>query len=228
MELAIHKTELLVLKGPRCSRSLEITIMGHKITQSTQVKYLGAVLQKNMVISKHIDYVLGRVAAKQAALAGLMPNVGTPSYHTRRVLWAVVQSVVTYAASVWSEILRKHKYKQQMVSLQRKSLVRIISAYRTGTAEAAQVVAGCPPIDLVVAERCFLYMIGGGQQGNRRMARRRTARRWQELWDRCVVSDENEWRVLHIYISGVMKCKEVKDRARQGQGTVVDGKANGA
>ncbi|XP_045482747.1 uncharacterized protein LOC123686563 [Harmonia axyridis] len=53
-----------------------------------------------------------------------------------------------------------------MISIQRKSLLRVSSAYRTVSAEAVQLIAGFPPIDLMLAERCFLFT------------------RWQERWTR--------------------------------------------
>lgn len=45
-------------------------------------------------------------------------------------------------------------------------------------------VAGFPPIDLMVAEKCFLFAVGEALRGNKNMARRRTLRNGQERWDR--------------------------------------------
>lgn len=78
--------------------------------------------------------------------------------------------------------MKREKYRGQLLSVQRRGLLRVISAYRTTSDEAAQVISGYPPIDLMVAEVCYLFKVGTRLEGNRRMARRRTYDKWQDRW----------------------------------------------
>lgn len=183
LEIAAQKTELLIVRGPRNTETIKINFMGEEILPKTEMKYLGVVFQKKLQFAKHVKYTAEKAAEKQAAFMRLMPNIGGPGYNKRRLLCGVVHSTLLYAAPVWREVLKIKEHKDTMTSVQRVALLRVISGYRTVSALAAQVVAGFPPIDLMVAERCFLYTIGGALPGNRRMASRRTLRMWQQRWE---------------------------------------------
>ncbi|XP_045463894.1 uncharacterized protein LOC123673453 [Harmonia axyridis] len=101
--------------------------------------------------------------------------------------------------------MKREKQRTQLISVQRRGLLRVASAYRTVSSEAAQVIAAFPPIDLMVAEACFLFKIGTRLPGNRNMARKRTLRMWQKRWEEgktesdlcelCQVPDSPE----HVY-----------------------------
>lgn len=65
----------------------------------------------------------------------------------------VIHSTILYAAPVWRSAIKVERNKQLLISCQRKTLLRVASAYRTVSAQAVQVIAGFPPIDLMVAER---------------------------------------------------------------------------
>ncbi|XP_056642818.1 uncharacterized protein LOC130449163 [Diorhabda sublineata] len=130
-----------------------------------------------------MKHTVEKADKKIAQLRRLMPNVGGPGYCKRRVLCQVMHSVLLYAAPAWREAMKIHSYKERLMAAQRKGLLMVAAAYRTVSAEAVQVIAGFPPIDLMIAERCFLYKIGGRLAGNRRMARERTYKKWQERDD---------------------------------------------
>lgn len=85
-----------------------------------------------------------------------MPNVGGQSYHKRSgLLSGVIHSVLLYAAPAWREVIKVGTHRSKLIATQRKGLLRTASAYRTVSAEAVQVIVGFPPIDLMIAERCF-------------------------------------------------------------------------
>ncbi|XP_044754970.1 uncharacterized protein LOC123313925 [Coccinella septempunctata] len=191
LEIATQKTEILVAKGPRNINTFRLNIMGKEIIPKKDLKYLGVVFQKNLIFSRHIEYVTKKAAEKLAATSRLMPNVGGPGYWKRRILCGVVHSVLLYAAPVWREAVKRKQQLDKLISLQRKAMLRVASAYRTTSAKAVQLIAGFPPIDLMVAERCFLFKIGGRLAGNRRMAYARTLKKWQERWE--MTEGKAEW-----------------------------------
>lgn len=206
LKIAPQKTEVLVAKGPKSVKSFGIMVEGVKIDAKPQLRYLGVVFRKDLSFSHHIDHIVEKALAKSAALGRIMPNIGGPAYYKRRLLSGVVHSVLLYAAPVWRDEIKKANQLRKMVAIQRKSLLRVASAYRTVSAEAVQVVAGFPPIDLMVAERCFLYKVGGRLAGNRRMARERTLKKWQERWERTEGKAQWTKKLIHE-ISPWIKCK---------------------
>ncbi|XP_057657370.1 uncharacterized protein LOC130894505 [Diorhabda carinulata] len=145
-----------------------------RVEAKKKIKYLGVIITKNLNLLEHIKYTVEKANKKATQLRRLMPNVGGPGYCKRRVLCLVIHSVLLYAAPAWREAMKIQSYKERLMAAQRKGLLMVAAAYRTVSAEAVQVIAGFPPIDLMIAERCFLYKIGGRLAGNRRMARERT------------------------------------------------------
>lgn len=82
-----------------------------------------------------------------------------------------------YAAPVWSKALKNKKLLAKLTRVQRLVNIRISSAYRTISAEGVGVIAGVPPIELLVEERVQRYY-GAGKTA----ARDRLYERWQEKW----------------------------------------------
>lgn len=89
-------------------------------------------------------------------------------------------------------MLEKRKYREEMIRLQRRILLRVISAYRTVSAEACQVVAGVSPIDLLARERCENYE-NGRINKNKRTTREKWQLRWRDTekaaWTRRLIPD---------------------------------------
>lgn len=132
----------------------------------------------------------------------MLPNIGGLGYLKRWALCSEIHGTLFYAAPVWREILNHQKYRSLLMSVQRVALIRVSSAYRTVSASAVQVVAGCPPIDIMIKEICFLYMVEEKQADIRRMARSRSLRNWQcrwrdeettALWTRKLIPSVSDW-----------------------------------
>lgn len=98
----------------------------------------------------------------QTVLSRILSNVGGPKGYKRALLDVVVQSIVLYGALVLHLVLRYKKYRAKLVQLQKQGLLRVASTYRTVSVEAAQVVSGLVPIDLLIEERVKLYRSGDG------------------------------------------------------------------
>ena len=74
----------------------------------------------------------------------------------------VVTSVEIYAALIWAGAMDKRTYRTGMDAAYRRSALRVISASRTVSTDAAVVIAGMMPLKLVVdIER--RKMIRGGE-----------------------------------------------------------------
>ena len=113
-------------------------------------------MSKNVRFGEHIKTAIAKAEKTMATLMGLMPNIGGPNSRMRAILCGVVHSVLLYGAPIWYSVCTVKKYRDMLVSCQRKFLIRVIRAYRTVSGEATQVVAAIPPIDLLAKERHLL------------------------------------------------------------------------
>lgn len=110
-------------------------------------------------------------------LERILPNMERPSSPRRQVIASVISNILLYGSEVWYPIVRKQaKARNRLITTKRKTQMRVISAYRTVSAEATSVIAGTPPI-LMLAE--------GGYRGRQNahlkktQIRKDTLQKWQ-------------------------------------------------
>jgi hypothetical protein len=134
-----------------------------------------------MTFSKHVMQAAAKAEKTAAMLARVMPNLAGPSSARRLLLTTVTTSILLYGAEIWAGDPMYAKDVRVLIGVQRRVLIRVIVAYRTISAEAAQVIAGAPPVDLLATERALL---GKAKETGltRAEARRRTEREWQRRW----------------------------------------------
>lgn len=185
LELAPEKTEAVFLRCPKnVKMQTNFYLRGTQIEPKKAIKYLGMMIDWQVIFGEHIRYVCKKADIRTTALAKLLPNIKGPNCNKRRVLAGVVQSTVLYAAPIWSKCLRIDTYRKTLLSTQRKILLRVTSAYRTVSTLAVQVIAGIPPIDLLAEERRRIYTSQEIQiELRNKMERRETMGRWQSRWN---------------------------------------------
>lgn len=155
------------------------------VTTSHSAKYLGVFLDNKLTYGVHLRTACEKASAVTKSLSRLMANLGGPSPAKRRLLMLTVQSVLLYGAEIWGHITRTNKYRQGLVSVQRRSALRIASSYRTVSGPAIFVIAGVIPIDLLAQERQAIYVdsaTDGRAQASVR-AREQTMEVWQSRWE---------------------------------------------
>lgn len=96
--------------------------------------------------------VTNKAEERLSVLSKLMQNISGPSSEKRLLLYGVVQSIVLYGAHIWAGATDIQKYKKMLERLQRRALLRVVSGYRTISTEAVQVLAGIPPLNLMILE----------------------------------------------------------------------------
>ena len=183
LQLAPQKTEVVILAGRRTIRDLQVTISGIQITSKKKVKYLGIQMGHNLNMGAHIQSVTEKAEKAIAALSRLMPNVGGPRANKRRLLGNVVDSIILYGAPIWGDWVEKDTYRKLIEKPQRKVAIRIVSAYRTVSTKAIQVIAGTVPIHLLVKERINIKNVYD-QSIKKTAAREETLKIWQQEWDK--------------------------------------------
>lgn len=211
LEMAAEKTEICVLKGGRQRQSIDFIVdadKGNRITPKKTVKYLGIMISQNLNFGPHVKYVCEKTAKQTAALQKILPNVGGAGYSKRLVLSGAAHSTMLYAASIWLGAMDAKIHENALTSQQRKVLLRAVSAYRTVSATAAQVIAATPPIKLMAKERRFLQNVQANSAlpGVRRQARKKTLTAWQKEWEK-----QEKWtRTLIGRIEPWVECEHRK------------------
>lgn len=101
LKLAPQKTDAIVFR-PRgkTGRQLSIRIDKTRITTSPNFKYLGLIIDDKSTFKEHFKYTAQKTMKVASALARLLPNVGGPNEHTRRLYSAVVHSIMMYGAPI--------------------------------------------------------------------------------------------------------------------------------
>ncbi|XP_045449438.1 uncharacterized protein LOC123658003 [Melitaea cinxia] len=111
------------------------------------MRYLGLTLDGRWAFGAHFAELAPRVVKAAASLGRLLPNVGGPSAHCRRLYSGVIRSMAMYGAPIWADALGRAN-KIQLRRPQRVIATRAIRGYRTVSWTAACVLAGDPPWEL--------------------------------------------------------------------------------
>lgn len=156
LRLAPEKTEAIILKGHGKKDKISIEVLGAQIQLTKKLKYLGVMIGQGTTFGSHIKYATEKADNSKVALRRITRNIGGPSSRKRMLLYGVIQSIM-YAAPVWAEWIVYKKYRNLLISAQRKALLLVAMAYRTVSAAGIQVVTGVPPMDLLVRERDVGY-----------------------------------------------------------------------
>lgn len=126
-----------------------------------------------------------------AALCRIMPNTRGPKYLRRKILADVVRSVILYAAPVWWESTKLKTYRHKISSVYRLAALRVSCAFKTVSDEAAFVIAGLIPIDLMAKESGQITSSTGVPGGVlRETVRAASITEWQARWS---VSEKGRW-----------------------------------
>lgn len=105
------------------------------------------------------------------SLGRLMPNLRGPKETKRKLYANVVLSILLYAAPVWCDALTSSRRgREKLDRIMKVTNLRVTSAYRTVSLEAASILARIPPLHLLAAERRRVYLrtkdLRDGGEGN--------------------------------------------------------------
>lgn len=192
LELADHKTEAVLITGRKKTEYMTVTVGDTEIRSKDSVKYLGVMIDKRLNFKTHIAYATEKAFKIQAALSRMLPNIGGPRYESRILLSRVVSSALAYAAPIWANVLNIETTRKKISSVYRLSAIRTIRGYRTISTEAAYVLAGMIPIDILADEMARIYrrrasIIGVPETSVLKLIkeeeRETSLERWQSRWD---------------------------------------------
>ena len=82
-------------------------------------------------------------------LSRLIANVGGATASKRRLMMAVMESILLYSCKIWVSALNTEKSRKVTASVQRRVDLREAISYRTLSDPVVLVIAGVIPIDLL-------------------------------------------------------------------------------
>jgi len=142
LEVAPEKTEAILFHG---QKRLDFTnpliqVKGTFVRVSPHIKYLGVMLDARLNFRHHFKYVDSKIGKITRALGCLMPNLRGPLERKRRLYAGIIESVVLYAAPIWSESLNIEA-RRLFRRWQRAIAVRVCAAYRSVSFDSATLLA---------------------------------------------------------------------------------------
>jgi hypothetical protein len=149
LQLSAAKSQMLYLRGnldPR--RPPLVRLYGHSLKLVDSFKYLGVWLSKNLSPITHAKTISAKGVARLYEISRL--SKASWGFRTRDLMVVyrgVFLPIVTYAVSFWHGAAPA-SVARILIAAQRRVLVGATQAYKTISADAVQVIAGVPPIDL--------------------------------------------------------------------------------
>lgn len=128
LKLAPQKSEAIILRGPRKRDHIKIHIDGVEIPTKRAIKYLGVHLDDLGTFGPHVLAAVRKADTRIQALRQLMANIHGPNSLKRALLCGVATNDFLYAAPIWADALRIHRYKEMLRRTHRKALLRVASA----------------------------------------------------------------------------------------------------
>lgn len=195
LQLADNKTEVVLVTSRKVRETITLTVGEHDITSLPSLRYLGIQIDARLRFDEHLENISEKAGGVANSLSRIMPNVGGPRQQRRKLLMSVVSSVLLYAAPIWAQAMEVKSYARSVIRVYRRSVLRVARAFRTVSYEAACVVAGMVPIELLVDERTRLYRKrktgeNGGNQSLREEEHVKTLATWQLRWN---TADKGRW-----------------------------------
>lgn len=144
------KTEAAIFHFRGTANYPRIRVGGALIRVGPQLKYLGVILDTRLTFSQHFSYVEAKTKKVLRGLIKLMPNLRGPLETKRRLYFNVVLSILLYGSPVWFQEFCSVRHNQlPFRRIQRLVASRVVCAYRTVFLDAATLLAGFPPINLI-------------------------------------------------------------------------------
>ncbi|KAI8122634.1 Retrovirus-related Pol polyprotein from type-1 retrotransposable element R1 [Lucilia cuprina] len=143
-------------------------------------------IDSKLSFKSHIKYIEAKARKSATSLCRIMPYTRGPKYHRRKILAGVVKSIMQFKT-----------YSNKLNSVYRLTALRVCSAYRTVSDEAAFVIAGLIPVDLLAAEIGSIHMDNITKIGARSKTLESWQRRWSATtkgrWTYTLIPNPNKW-----------------------------------
>jgi len=147
LNLAVHKSEAVVITNRRHHNELVIEMSGSHITTRQNLKYQDIQLDQKLCFTEHARLTAVKANRAVQNLSRILPNMSAIKQAKRNLLSSVVHSLLLYGAPVWAGKMSRSGLTE-LAKVQRRIALRVAFAFRTTSSDAVLVVTGITPIDL--------------------------------------------------------------------------------
>lgn len=163
LQLSANKTKILVNKSPPRihSRDIKIKIDNCKIATVKSFKYLGLIIDGKLTFVNHANYIAQKAtkliqALRRKAYVTWDVNIT----ESMLVIYnCAIIPIVSYASEIWFSRLDLSKFRRKILSIYGQACRLISRCYVSVSTEAAGVIAGIPPLDLVIRKNTCLKLL---------------------------------------------------------------------
>lgn len=162
------KTELILFTKKRKIGTPQLPhFFGTTLSLSTETKYLGIYLDKQLSWAKHLEYITTKASKSLWQCNRLLGrNWGIKPEVTYWLYKTVIRPIITYGSLVWWPRTTMTTAQNQLEKLQRLACMAITGAMRTTPTAALEVMLGLPPLHLTVQQEAALATLRLSLAGN--------------------------------------------------------------
>jgi hypothetical protein len=126
----------------------EPTLFNNRIQLSSEVKYLGIIVNKGLTWKRQLDVINKAYRAFWTCRGTFGKTWGLRPQLVYWIYTMVIRPIVTYAATVSWPRMKYGTSRAELSKLQRKACLGITGAIRTAPTAAIEILLGLPPLHL--------------------------------------------------------------------------------
>lgn len=147
----VKSVNLNLIGGKRKNETLEIKIQETLIKSFKALKYSGVMIDSSLNFHQHPEYSCEKTTKVIIALARMMPNIGCRRQSRRILYYRAANAILLYTSSIREATLMLNP-KKNMLTIFRRSSLKVCNGNSTISLEVSCVMAGILPLNLAARE----------------------------------------------------------------------------
>mgnify|MGYP003623288889 FL=1 len=152
------KSKAMLITRKRKPKQINIYLNNRKLAIVEHIKYLGIHFDHKLSFDNHID----NIARKSTTLIHMLGRTakltwGLGHKSLKTIYEGAIIPMIVYGAPVWGDALNKLANLRKLQRVQRLINIKMIKGYRTISFDTSCVIAGVPPIGVLIEEKIQLY-----------------------------------------------------------------------
>jgi hypothetical protein len=146
-----NKSKVMLVSRRKSKENKNITVYRNNkiLTQVTQMKYLGIILDHKFRFQEHIKYAAERCAKLIQSLSKAAKTTWGIKHAAMAAIYkGAIQTLLTYGAPIWIEAMNYEHNRQKYIRVQRLININMVKAYRTTSSEALCMLTRMTPITI--------------------------------------------------------------------------------
>lgn len=155
LRVSATKTTAMLMKGTLDKERMpRLKLEGKNIKYSTEVRYLGIIINNKLNFIAHVKYLRDKLTKFVMMIRRLVRDEWGLKKNVLKVLYrAVVVPITTYGATAWFDKVFHSLVRKHLLAAQRIMLLVLTKACRTVSTSSMQVISGLMPLNLEVVLR---------------------------------------------------------------------------